>query len=465
MKSILKIQKDGVNTLKEEILAHSNSKLKKIYIIASNIKESGYDIVEECLIDLKARKFMAFGIDKKNTTRKMLENILKYTKTVYIWDNNADIEFNANIFVFEYEDEACVYLVHGDVTDSMLDTDISMYTKLVYNLIKDKKEYEEYIDVLTKEIKQSFVKLTKEYIDELAEQKLIFTTKQYMHVVPSIAELLGKTEKEDKKDSEKAAKSLPKIELDTSDLGGFEIDLGDIAIDVPDVEPEVEEEKQPEQEVEMSAFGLNEDVQEVQTEEDYVISDEAIDMEALVLDTKVVKINKNDIIKETKKEKKEAKEKQASKKINLAKVSNVIMELAKKPTKGKDIDKIKIPNYIKDMIPNFFEVMEEASLVKAIDGEYKEAKIKLEIIDVNTSNKYTDTSASLRQRVGQTYVEFESEKLAEIMYEEMDIARFIKLAKDSYHIEIIPKGIEEYALWDKMCTNSFRGSSRQYGLM
>jgi len=465
MKSILKIQKDGVNTLKEEILAHSNSKLKKIYIIASNIKESGYDIVEECLIDLKARKFMAFGIDKKNTTRKMLENILKYTKTVYIWDNNADIEFNANIFVFEYEDEACVYLVHGDVTDSMLDTDISMYTKLVYNLIKDKKEYEEYIDVLTKEIKQSFVKLTKEYIDELAEQKLIFTTKQYMHVVPSIAELLGKTEKEDKKDSEKAAKSLPKIEIDTSDLGGFEIDLGDIAIDVPDVEPEVEEEKQPEQEVEMSAFGLNEDVQEVQTEEDYVISDEAIDMEALVLDTKVVKINKNDIIKETKKEKKEAKEKQASKKINLAKVSNVIMELAKKPTKGKDIDKIKIPNYIKDMIPNFFEVMEEASLVKAIDGEYKEAKIKLEIIDVNTSNKYTDTSASLRQRVGQTYVEFESEKLAEIMYEEMDIARFIKLAKDSYHIEIIPKGIEEYALWDKMCTNSFRGSSRQYGLM
>ena len=209
---------------------------------------------------------------------------------------------------------------------------------------------------------------------------------------------------------------------------------------------------------------LNEE-QYYDSEEEYIISDEVIDMEAMIMDTKVVKINKNEIVKEAKKEKKEEKEKQASKKINLSKVSNILMELAKKPTKGKDIDKLKIPNYIKDMVPNFFEIMEEAKLVKAIDGEYKEAKIKLEIIDVNTSNKYTDLTACLRQRVGQTYVEFESEKLADVMYEEMDIARVIKLAKDSYHIEIIPQGIEEYNLWDKLCTNSFRGSNRQYGLM
>ena len=46
-----------------------------------------------------------------------------------------------------------------------------------------------------------------------------------------------------------------------------------------------------------------------------------------------------------------------------------------------------------------------------------------------------------------------------------DIARIIKLAKNSYHIEIIPNGIEEYNLWEKLCTNSFRGSDRHYGLM
>ena len=145
MKVILKIQKDGVNTLKDEVLSHSNSKLKKIYVVAGNIKESGYDIIEECLIDLKAKKLIAFGVDKKNTTRKMLENVLKYTKNVYIWDNNAEVEFNTNMLVFEYEDEAFVYLVSGAITDGMLETDRTMYTKLAFDLIRDKKEYEEYI--------------------------------------------------------------------------------------------------------------------------------------------------------------------------------------------------------------------------------------------------------------------------------------------------------------------------------
>lgn len=465
MKSTLKIQKDGVNTLKDEVLSHSNSKLKKIYVVASDVKESGYDIIEECLIDLKARKFIALGIDKKNTTRKMLDNILKYTKTVYIWNNNEDVEFNANVLVFEYEEEAHIYVLSAGLTDSMLETDLTMYTKIVCDLIKDKKEYEEYIDSLTKEIKTSFNKLTKEYIDELVENKQIFTTKQYMHVLPSIAELLGKKDESNQEAQKIEKKPIPKIEISEGDLDVFEIDLGDISSFEPKNE-EVEKKSQAKEivEVETEAFGLNE-VQYDESEEEYTVSDEVIDMEAMVMDTKVVKINKNEIVKEVKKDKKEQKEKQASKKINLSKVSNILMELPKKPTKGKDVGKLKIPNYIKDIVPNFFEIMEEAKFVKEIDGEYKEAKIKLEIIDVNTSNKYTDASASLRQRVGQTYVEFESEKLAEIMYEEMDIARVIKLAKDSYHIEIIPQGIEEYNLWDKLCTNSFRGSNRQYGLM
>ncbi|MBQ8042906.1 MAG: hypothetical protein IJ272_01995 [Clostridia bacterium] len=470
MKIELKVQKDSVSTLKEEILSHSNSKLKKIYVTASDVKESGYDIVEECLIDLKARKFIALGIDKKNTTRKMLENVLKYTKNVYIWDNNADVEFNANVFVFEYEDEAFVYLVQGGLTDSMLETDLSMYTKVTYDLVKDKKEYEEYIDTLTKEIKDSFVKLTKEYIDMLAEQKLIFTTKQYMHVVPSIAELLGKKDEVAEKAETVEPQKLPKIELGDMDLGSFEIDLGDMAnVDV-EVEAEyvIQEPKQEvAEEVETDAFGLDEETFEQDDEEDYVISDEAIDMEALVLESKVVKIDKETIESGKKKGKKEDKEaeKQASKKINLDKVSNIIMELASKPTKGKDVNKIKIPNYIKDMIPNFFEIMEDALVRKTDDGEYKEAVIKLEVIDVNNGTKHVDAEAKIRQKVGQTYIEFETDKLIDVAYEELDIARVIKLAKDSYHIEIIPQGIEEYSLWDKLCTNSFRGSNRQYGLM
>lgn len=472
MRIILNVQKDGVNTLKEEILAHSNKKLKKIYVILSDVKESGYDIIEECLIDLKARKFIALGIDKKNTTRKMLENVLKYTKNVYVWDNNADVEVNANILVFEYEDEALVYLLQGGFTDTMLETDMSIYTKISFDLIKDKKEYEEYADTFTKTIKENFIKLEKEYIDELAEQKLIFTTKQYMHVVPSIAELLGKKDEETHKEVVQESKKLPKIELDNTDLDSFEIDLGDMAnFEVETEQAYILEDSdnksvQDQQEVETEAFGLVEDVLEAD-EEEYVISDEVIDMEALVLESKVVKIDKSDIERGKKKKEKQEKEseKQTSKKINLDKVSNIIMELASKPTKGKDVNKIKVPNYIKDMIPNFFEIMEDAALIKNDDGEYKETVIKLEVIDVNNGLKYVDSEAKLRQKVGQTHIEFETDKLIDVAYEELDIARVIKLAKDSYHIEIIPQGIEEYSLWDKLCTNNFRGSSRQYGLM
>lgn len=465
MKSILKVQKDSVNTLKEEILSHSNKDLKKIYVISSDIKESGYDIIEECLIDLKAKKFIAFGIDKKNTTRKMLDNILRYTKTVYVWDNNQQVEFNANIYVFEYDNEAYVYLAQGSTTESMLETDISIFTKLEFDLIKDKKEYEEYIATLVKQIKESFVKLTKEYIDELVENKLIFTTKQYMHVVPSIAELLGKNEEKEDKVEEIEIQKIPKIQLQPDDLNSFEIDLGDIAVEQNETEEKTVKQSGVEVEEELATeeFGLYETNYEQY--EPYEISDEAIDMESMILESKVIKFNKADIEKRVDSKKNNENEKQLSKKINLSKVSNIIMELSAKPSKGKDVGKIKIPNYIKDMIPHFFDIMENAKVVKTQDGEYKEAKIKLEVIDVNTSNKYVDNEAYIRQKVGQTYIEFESSKLENIMYEEMDIARVIRLANNSYHIEIIPRGIDEYSLWDKMCTNNFKGSTRQYGLM
>ena len=70
MNNMLKVQLDSVNTLKEKILSHSNSELKKIYIIISSMKETGFDVMEELLIDLKAKKLIAIGIDKKNTTKK-----------------------------------------------------------------------------------------------------------------------------------------------------------------------------------------------------------------------------------------------------------------------------------------------------------------------------------------------------------------------------------------------------------
>ena len=493
MKTILKIQKDGVNTLKEEMLKHSNSKLEKMYAVMGNVKESGYDVIEEALIDLKAKTHIIMGIDKKNTTKKILDNIVTYSRNVYVWDNNEDVELNANVFVFEYEDEAVVLTFAGDITDSVLETDTTMYTYITYDLIKDKKEYAEFIDKLTKDIKDNVEKLTKAKIAELSENKKIFSSRQYLHNVPSIAELLGSKDnakKETNEDTLEDAKKdfvedeeLPKVELNKFKDVAFEIDLSDMDLTLDDIsvgvvgetkKKEAKVEKKEEHVLDLTealeqeaSLGADiEEVAHVEEEEEYVVSDEIIDLEELLFEKETVKLDKKKVEKKIKKEAKEKEEnKPASKKIDLTKVSNIIMELPKKPTKGRDADAVKVPTYIREMIPDFFDIMENSTLVEREDGKYKEVKIKLEVIDVNSGEKYMDNEAMLSHKLGQTYVTFESRKLINVNYEELDIARVIKLSKDSYHIEIIPTHMEEYNLWKKMCTNTFRGSSRQYGLM
>jgi len=472
MKTIFKIQKDGVNTLKEEILKHSNNKLVKLYIIIGSVKETGYDCIEELLIDLKAKKHIVLGIDKKNTTKKMLDNVLSYTRNVFVWDNNAESELNANVFVFEYEDEAIVITFSGDITDSLLETDTLIYTYTVYDLVKDKKEYADSIDTLTKTLKQGMVKLTKECISGLSENKKIFSTRQYLHTIPSISELLGsaddKTGETAKPECKGAEEKLPKVELDVLDDISFEIDLSEVKDATAVIEDGVEVKETSE--IIKDVTELEESVENYENinsenEEEYVISDEPIDLEEVIFETETVRLDKKKVEKIIKDKKEKNTDKLTSKKIDLKKVSNIIMELPKKPTKGRDADSIKVPVYVKDMVPTFFETMEQAKLVEREDGKYKESNIRLEIIDVNSGEKHTDNNAKLSHRLGQTYVTFESDKLINIAYDEMDIARVIKLSKDSYHIEIIPSNMEEYNLWKKMCTNTFRGSSRQYGLM
>lgn len=470
MKVSLMVQKDGVNTLKEEILKNSNRDLKKVYMLFTNIKETGYDIVEEFLIDLKAKKFIAFGIDKKNTTRKMLENVLKYTKNVYVIDNNLENEYNANILVFEYEKKSYIYTFNGNLTDSLMQTDTTFYTVIEYDLDENKNEYNEYINTLTSQLKLIGVKLTKEYIEQLNESKKIFSSKQYIHTLPSISELLNSTKDKNENNEDMENPKIPKIELNNLEDFTLDIDLGE---NIKENEKADEKLLEIDNEIDLTDYKIpQKDVEDVEDEQDiveseeeeenYQISDEAIDMESLIFDTETVKLDKKKVKKQ---EKKDEPEKLLSKKIDLSKVSNIIMELPKKTIKGKDVDLIKIPSYIKTTIPNFFEVMDRAKVCEKFDGKYKEADIKLEVIDVNSDTKYTDVNAKLCSKLGQTYIAFKSTNLVDITYEELDLARIIKLSDNYYHIEIIPKEIEEYNLWIKLCTNNFRGSTRRYGLM
>ena len=181
-------------------------------------------------------------------------------------------------------------------------------------------------------------------------------------------------------------------------------------------------------------------------------------MENMLFEKADIKLKKN------KREEKEAKEENKNRKVDLEKVSNLFIELPVK--NNKESDEIKVPNYIKDLIENFFQGLNSQKLTQNEFGSMQRKQdITLEIIDVNNGDKYRDNLASITEVQGKTYTSFNTEKLKDIYYEEKDLARIIKLSNTTYHIEIIPKTTEEYNVWKKLCTTPMRGTTRCYGIM
>ena len=117
------------------------------------------------------------------------------------------------------------------------------------------------------------------------------------------------------------------------------------------------------------------------------------------------------------------------------------------------------------MIPEFFSFDENAKNEEINGSIYKIKNIELEIIDVNSDKKYIDKNAKIMLKQNQTYTTFTSELLENVNYEEKDIVRIIKLSNDVYHMEVISKELNEYNIWNKMCTQNMKSCDRKYGMM
>lgn len=473
MKVKFNVQQNGVNTLKEKFEINSNNDLKKVYMVIGNLKETGSDILEEFLIDLKARKFFIVGIDKKNTTRRMLEDLCKYTKNVYVYNNNYENELDSNIFIFEYATCAKLYTTSGSVSESSFTTDLSCYTEVFFdlNIEQDKLEYKEYIKGITQLSKsENITAIDKGIVARLVEDKQIFSTKQYIHNVLSISELMNKNTENIKQEVteeivEDGFKTVPKFDLKSMDEFNFDIDLGaqeSVADEVETVDKNVDFEELKEKEVDTSLIEQMASDNVIEATDEYEISNnEVIDMESMLFEKADVELSKKPF-----NARKEDEEGLRSRKVDLGKVSNLFLELPTVNEKSKDKGQIKIPNYVKDLISNFFRGLEEAKSTEGADGiNERRLNISLEIIDVNSDEKYKDSDAYISEVQGRTYIAINSEKLRNIYYEEKDLARIIKLSDNTYHIEIIPKTADEYIVWKKLCTTSMRGTNRCYGIM
>lgn len=498
------IQNGKENSLVNSLVESFSKKPKKVYMFLGDLKEAGFRLIEEEFIDTNIKLFMAVGVNKKHTTRSMLDSILEYTKDAYYYTNNDIIEFDSNICIFEYTNEAIMYTSSSSFSESGISENISIYNKVTVDL-KDqsqKTQYKKIVKELTKTLEElRFIKLTKQKINELVENKEIFSTRQYTHTnVKSISELLGKSDKDMQPQTQ-----TDKNDIDDVFLGDIEIpkvDLSDIDISDIDLSEELKKEnkkevKEPQNDVEVEYNDIQETTiqplqeysDEIEEQDDVIDKNNELYDESLekmdfdqdsVIDINDMLFSKADVkldvdIKNQKRLKSEDidinnnefedEEVLQVKKLNLNNVSNVIMELPNKPTKTQELVNIKIPNHLQKMIPDFFELQDKGKSIDINGVTYKQRDIKLEIIDVKSDNKYNDRDAKILQKKGQSYLTITSEVIKNIDYTEKDIARIIKLSSDIYHIEIISKDMKEYKLWNKLCTQSFKSSTRKFGIM
>lgn len=510
MQLSLIMQKNNEDTLAKKIIACFEKKPKKAYFFFGNLKENGFKILEEELIDTDTKYYFVIGIDKKHTTRVMLDSILDYTKDAYYYSNNGLVEFTSNICIFEYTNEVYMYVGSSNMSESGINDDLSVYSEIIFDL-KDKDEkanYKTQLKELTKKVEtEEFTKLNRSEIDRLVDEKEIFTTRQYNHNVKSISELLGNSKMEAKKEMSKEEiddvyvqdKEIPKVDL--SDLS-LDIDLSDVEdVIVPTQEMDKKENKSgKEKEIEVTyneddfnamssldeinelisstneekeeevKLDVNNELYDASMVDEVIDTDSTIDLNDMLFSKADVKLD----IESLKKEEKETKEKNEFdeeeelvqvKKVNLNNVSNFIFELPSRPSKEQDQNIIKIPNYIRTMIPEFFGFNEKVKNVEINGVMHKIRDIKIEVIDVKTGAKYTDRNARITYKNGQSYITYTSDTFKNIIYSEKDIVRIIKLASDIYHIEIISKDMQEYKLWSKICNQKFKATTRKYGMM
>ena len=269
---------------------------------------------------------------------------------------------------------------------------------------------------------------------------------------------------------------MPQIDLN-NDFMDMDIDVSLVEETAPVVEKVEKEEpkkeikkKKEEKNIEKQEESFEDEEANCEIEE--IDSDEILDLDSMLISRADVKLKekKKDSKKEDKKKLDEPDEFSDPelvkvKKLDLNNVTNLIMELPAKQQNKKDLDIIKVPNYIRDLVPKFFEFPENSQVVEESGITTRERPLQIEIVDCKNEKKYIENDAKMYQRKSQTFISFFCPSLEKIDYEEKDIVRIIKLTSDIYHIEIVSKDMQEYKIWSKIMNKDMRACDRKFGIM
>lgn len=409
------------------------------------------------------------GYDKRRNLKKTIHSMLELGCDVFVCketSGNAQQEFQYKTIIFENAKEAKALFFSGNFTMSGLYEGLNTTLSFHYSFRgKGKEEFVQLKEsILSEQVLKCFQKAERTNLDILLTETPL----------PSIEEFTHK---------------------DVSNPTIIETNLSDISIDIeidenvefltPTTEPIKKVEKQtPKQEPtppqESLKFEPILDFSEEETK--YYIDNEAIDIETMLfqshLENKPEPINKpvikenphyhNDLPEEKKEEEPMIQDsKIIMKNANLSNTSIFMIQAPKITKKGASAGEIKIPTYLRDLIPYFWGWPKDYKIDKVNSEKYQNCILK--IVDTqNPNDVLTDKDAKLFQREGENNFNIYSKVLNDMNINENDILRFIKTqSADGYYFccEIVRQEAKEYPIWDQFCTTTLKSSKRRYGMM
>jgi len=457
-----------------KLLTSKKPKFKTVNFMFSIIKSNIIDVFKPHLklfLDNGGTINFYIDSDKRFLSNPLVAELISMGCNVYTYiDCNSSSEFQYRGVIFESAKTSETFFTSGNLSLNGMYSSHNIITHISYDISTEKEEYKNFKNtIFSDDLTNNFVKITLETLPAIISEL------KKTSAIPTISDFT----KNDLKIAPSVDLSEPKIAIEIDDDVNFLVVEETPAPQKKSSKTSIEDTET----ISSQSDSTSNLIVEYSSEPIYYGADDVIDVENLLFETKpkhnisfgttpiktnafssdhfVAEEENNDevvTIEETKK---------VSQK-SLAKTSIFMFEAPKITHKGVCAGEIKVPTYIRDLIPEFWGWPEDYEVVGG-QAKIKSRICTFNIIDtINPEVTLKDEKTKLFQRIDESSFTIYSSVLEELNIEENDIIRLIKVSTEEdcyYTCELIRKDAKEYPIWEQFCTQNFKSSTRKYGIM
>lgn len=455
-----------------KLLTSKKPKFKTANFMFSIIKSNIIDVFKPHLklfIDNGGTINFYIDSDKRFLSNPLIAELISMGCNIYTYiDYDSSSEFQYRGVIFESAKISETFFTSGNLSLNGMYSSHNIITHISYDISAEKEEYKNFKNtIFSDSLTNNFVQVTLETLPTIISELKKTSS------IPTISDFT----KNDLKIAPSVDLSEPNIAIEIDD------DVNFLVVEETPAPQKKSSKVNTEDTDTTSSNSASNLIVEYSSEPIYYGADDVIDVENLLFETKpkhninfgttpiktnafssdqfVIEEENNDevvTVEETKK---------VSQK-SLSKTSIFMFEAPKITHKGVCAGEIKIPTYIRDLIPEFWGWPDAYEVVGG-QAKIKSKVCTFKIIDtVKPEIILEDNKAKLFQRVDESSFTVYSSVLEELNIEENDIIRLIKVSteEDSYYTcEVIRKDAKEYPIWEQFCTQNFKSSTRKYGIM